>query len=58
VDGLAKYLSGSYSPLFLAWARYAVASVIVLPMVAMTGKGSRPAGHDKRRGYRLDCRTA
>jgi drug/metabolite transporter (DMT)-like permease len=31
VDGLAKYLSTGYSPLFLGWARYAVASLIVLP---------------------------
>ena len=34
VDGLAKYLSGSYSPLFLAWARYAMACLIVLPLAA------------------------
>ncbi|MBA3355279.1 MAG: hypothetical protein H0U18_04925 [Pyrinomonadaceae bacterium] len=31
VDGLAKHLSVSYSPLFLSWARYAVACLIVLP---------------------------
>ena len=40
VDGLAKYLSASYSPLFLAWARYAVASLIVLPVAAMMRIGS------------------
>jgi len=34
VDGLAKYLSVSYSPLFLSWARYAVACTIVLPIAA------------------------
>jgi drug/metabolite transporter (DMT)-like permease len=34
VDGLAKHLSGTYSPLFLAWARFAVASLIVLPLAA------------------------
>ena len=39
VDGIAKHLSGSYSPLFLAWARYAVASLIVLPIAAMTRAG-------------------
>jgi len=33
-DGLAKYLSASYSPLFLGWARYAVACVVVLPLTA------------------------
>lgn len=32
VDGIAKYLSASYSPLFIGWARYAVASLIVLPL--------------------------
>lgn len=31
VDGLAKYLTGSASPFFIAWARYAVASLVVLP---------------------------
>ncbi|MGH7490799.1 MAG: DMT family transporter [bacterium] len=34
VDGLAKHLSVSYSPLFLSWARYAVAGLIVLPFAA------------------------
>ena len=37
VDGLAKYLSVDYSPLFLGWARYAVASGIVLPFAAARG---------------------
>jgi drug/metabolite transporter (DMT)-like permease len=34
VDGLAKYLSAGYSPLFISWARYAVACGIVLPFAA------------------------
>jgi drug/metabolite transporter (DMT)-like permease len=34
VDGLAKHLSTRYSPLFLGWARYAVACLIVLPFAA------------------------
>jgi drug/metabolite transporter (DMT)-like permease len=34
VGGLAKYLSTRYSPLFLSWARYAVACLIVLPTAA------------------------
>lgn len=34
VDGLAKYLSVGYSPLFLSWARYAVACLVVLPFAA------------------------
>ncbi len=35
VDGLAKHLSTIYSPLFLGWARYAIASVVVLPFAAV-----------------------
>lgn len=31
VDGIAKFLSTDYSPLFIGWARYAVACLIVLP---------------------------
>jgi drug/metabolite transporter (DMT)-like permease len=39
VDGLAKYLSADYSPLFISWARYAAACAIVLPIaVAMRGR--------------------
>lgn len=33
VDGLAKYLSSDYSPLFISWARYVVACMIVVPIV-------------------------
>jgi drug/metabolite transporter (DMT)-like permease len=39
VDGLAKYLSAAYSPLFLGWARYAVAALIVLPIAALRDGG-------------------
>jgi drug/metabolite transporter (DMT)-like permease len=39
VDGIAKYLSGSYSPLYLVFARYAIASLIVLPIAAVTRPG-------------------
>ena len=35
VDGLAKHLSADYSPLFIGWARYAVACLIVLPYAAI-----------------------
>ena len=35
VDGIAKYLSSEFSPLFISWARYAVASVFVLPFTFM-----------------------
>lgn len=34
VDGLAKYLSSSYSPLFIGWARYAVACAVIVPLAA------------------------
>lgn len=46
VDGLAKHLSvvGGYSPLFLGWARFAVASMVVLPVsVALHGQRLFPA---------------
>jgi drug/metabolite transporter (DMT)-like permease len=40
VDGIAKYLSAGYSPLFIGWARYAVACVLVLPL-AFARHGAR-----------------
>jgi drug/metabolite transporter (DMT)-like permease len=40
VDGFAKYLSAGYSPLFIGWARYAVACMIVLP-IALARHGPR-----------------
>ena len=36
VDGFAKALSADHSPLFISWARYAVASLIVLPLAAFS----------------------
>lgn len=33
VDGLAKFLSAEYSPLFISWARYVVACFIIMPIV-------------------------
>ena len=51
VDGIAKYLSAAYSPLFLGWARYAVAGLIVLPIAALrNGRNIFPA---ERRGSHL-----
>ncbi|MGE3877206.1 MAG: DMT family transporter [Parvibaculaceae bacterium] len=35
VDGIAKYLSAGHSPLFIGWARYAVAALVVLPLAAL-----------------------
>lgn len=32
VDGLAKHLSQTHSPLYISWARYAVACLVVLPI--------------------------
>jgi drug/metabolite transporter (DMT)-like permease len=34
VDGIAKHLSADYSPLFIGFARYAVACVFVIPLAA------------------------
>jgi drug/metabolite transporter (DMT)-like permease len=50
VDGLAKYLSVTYSPFFISWVRYAAACLIVLPYaVAIHGlriiPAERPASH-------------
>lgn len=52
VDGLAKYLSGTYSPLFLSWARYVVATLIVLP-VAVIRSGPRPFPTEQRMSHLL-----
>ena len=44
VDGIAKHLSGSYSPLFISWVRYAVASLLILPIgLKLFGKGVFPS---------------
>ena len=43
VDGLAKHLSASHSPLFISWARYAAACLFVLPTaVALHGRRALP----------------
>lgn len=40
VDGIAKILSADHSPLFISWARYAVACLIVIPY-ALARYGTR-----------------
>ncbi|WP_421862378.1 DMT family transporter [Motiliproteus sp.] len=40
VDGLAKYLSETHSPLYVSWARYAAASLVVVP-IALAVHGRR-----------------
>lgn len=39
VDGIAKYLSADYSPLYVAWARYAAACLVVLPLAVALRRG-------------------
>lgn len=56
VDGIAKHLGQSFSPLFVAWARYAAATLIVLP-VALLRLGPRGALPRRDRGAHL-LRTA
>lgn len=51
-DGLAKYLSVGYSPLFISWARYAVACLVVLP-VAVAVHGARIFPAEQRRFHLL-----
>ncbi|MCV3274152.1 DMT family transporter [Roseobacter sinensis] len=50
VDGIAKHLSADYSPLFLSWARYMVASVIVLP-AAVTLRGRHFLPRERRTSH-------
>ncbi len=52
VDGLAKFLSAGYSPLFLSWARYVVACAIVLP-VAAAYRGRRIFPAERRVAHAL-----
>jgi drug/metabolite transporter (DMT)-like permease len=52
VDGLAKHLSIVYSPLFLGWARYVVASLVVLPIAAAI-HGVRVFPAERRRSHVL-----
>ncbi len=40
VDGLAKFLSTDYSPLFISWARYAASTALILP-IAFARNGRR-----------------
>lgn len=62
VDGLAKHLSAHYSPLFIGWARYAVASFIVLPLAAVLRgfplfPGERRASHVWRTAFLVASMT-
>lgn len=41
-DAIAKYLSGTHSPIFLTWARYVAALGFILP-VAMIQRGQAPS---------------
>lgn len=51
VDGFAKALSADYSPLYISWARYVVACLIVVPLAAARhGTGMLPP---TRRGAHL-----
>jgi drug/metabolite transporter (DMT)-like permease len=43
VDGIAKHLSAAHSPLYISWARYAVACAVVLPLAMVRyGKAFLP----------------
>jgi len=43
VDGLAKHLSAGYSPLFISWLRYCIASLLILPIgVTLFGRQTLP----------------
>jgi drug/metabolite transporter (DMT)-like permease len=62
VDGIAKHLSETHSPLFISWARYAVAAVIVLPAaVLLRGAAALPRAnlgpHILRTGFLVTAMT-
>lgn len=46
VDGIAKVLTASHSPLFVAWARYAAAALIVVPLTLPWHREFRSLGSD------------
>jgi drug/metabolite transporter (DMT)-like permease len=52
VDGIAKFLGASYSPLFVAWARYAVAALVVVPVAAAL-RGGNPFPAERRVAHLL-----
>jgi drug/metabolite transporter (DMT)-like permease len=52
VDGIAKYLTAAHSPLFVGWARYAVAGLIVLP-IAFLRNGRRIFPTERRASHLL-----
>lgn len=59
VDGIAKYLSDDYSPLFLSWARYMVASAFILPAAAvLRGRHFLPRARRKSHMARTVCLVA
>ena len=56
VDGLAKYLSADFSPLFISWARYAVASCIIIPIaLARFGRTILPSSQLSAHFFRTLC---
>lgn len=46
VDGIAKALTASHSPFFIAWARYAAAALIVVPLTLPWHREFRSFGRD------------
>ncbi|MDB4223648.1 DMT family transporter [Granulosicoccus sp.] len=56
VDGLAKYLSADFSPLFISWARYAIASCIIVPIaLARFGRTILPSSQLSAHFFRTLC---
>ena len=59
VDGLAKYLSAEYSPLFISWIRYAIASCIIIPIAMVKfGRSIFPKTDLSAHFYRTVCLVA
>ncbi len=49
-DGIAKYIQAvtTYPPVVLSWARFAIAALILLPWVALTGQIPAPTFNNRR----------
>ncbi len=59
VDGIAKYLGNTFSPLFISWARYSVSCLFILPVALLQhGKGFLPSNNRGAHFFRTLCLVA
>jgi len=56
VDGIAKFLGNSFSPLFVSWARYSVSCLFILPVALFQhGRGFLPSNNRGAHFFRTLC---